>query len=190
MEKQRWSEFCIFILQSRTMKLYINQCLSVGAQPTFSLTQMGSFQFSTCTHEEQQKIADFLTAVDTKIQQLKRKHDLMQQYKKGVMQQLFSQQVRFKDDDGRDYPDWEEKRLGDVASFFSGGTPTSTNPSFYVGDIPFIKSGEINSDKTAQCISAEALQLSSAKLVNKVICYLHFMGQLAERLRFQRLMGL
>lgn len=67
--------------------------------------------------EEQQKIANFLTSVDTKIQQLKHKRTLTQQYKKGVMQQLFSQQVRFKDGDGRDYPEWEKKRLGAVVDY-------------------------------------------------------------------------
>jgi len=74
--------------------------------------------FNTPVHipsvKEQTKIANFLTAVDEKIQKLNQKHDLLTQYKKGVMQQIFSQELRFKDDDGRDFPDWEEKEIGEV----------------------------------------------------------------------------
>lgn len=69
---------------------------------------------------EQTKIANFLTTVDEKITQLTQKSDLLAQYKKGVMQKVFSQELRFKDDDGRDFPEWKEVFLGDVASFIKG----------------------------------------------------------------------
>lgn len=63
---------------------------------------------------EQEKIADFLSAVDEKIRLLKEKHALFQQYKKGVMQKLFSQEIRFKDDNGQAFPDWRLRKLSEL----------------------------------------------------------------------------
>lgn len=70
--------------------------------------------------EEQQKIADFLSSVDKKISIAKEKLDLFKDYKKGIMQKIFNQELRFKDSNGNNYPEWEEKRLGDVFSFKQG----------------------------------------------------------------------
>lgn len=64
--------------------------------------------------KEQEKIAAFLWNIDNKIVSLQTKKELLEKYKKGVLQKIFSQQIRFKDEDGKDYPAWEERKLGDV----------------------------------------------------------------------------
>src|SRR5690606_1245047 len=123
--------------------------------------------------EEQQKIATFLASVDKKIDQLQQKKNLLEQYKKGVMQHLFSQQLRFKDDNGNNYPDWEEKRLGDIViRAQSGGTPKSTNKSYYDGDIPFLSINDMTTQgkylkSTNKSISKKGLENSSSWIVPK-----------------------
>ena len=69
---------------------------------------------------EQTKIATFLTAVDEKLTQLKKKKTLLEQYKKGIMQKLFTQELRFKDNNNQDFPDWQEKTLEEVCDIKGG----------------------------------------------------------------------
>jgi len=66
---------------------------------------------------EQKRIASFFTVLDKKITELKQKQSLLAKYKKGVMQKMFSQELRFKDANGMEFPTWEKKKLGDVALF-------------------------------------------------------------------------
>lgn len=66
---------------------------------------------------EQQKIASFLGAVDEWIGNLKVQKESLEKYKKGMMQKIFNQEIRFKDDDGKNFPEWEEKKFGDCLDY-------------------------------------------------------------------------
>lgn len=89
----------------------------------------------TTNVEEQKKIATFLTATDQRLQLLQQKKAKLEDYKKGVMQQLFSQELRFKDEGGGDFPDWEEKKLGEMGEFKNGINKSSDD---FGHGVPFI----------------------------------------------------
>ena len=120
-----------YFVYSQTFKESYRKWVQVysmrSGQPGLNAEEYKNLKISLPKDEEQQKIANFLTAVDTKLQQLNTKKETLAQYKKGVMQQLFSQQTRFKPDviartqddaispNETEFPDWEEKRLGEIS---------------------------------------------------------------------------
>jgi len=71
--------------------------------------------FISNSSAEQEKIASFLGAVDMRLNQLRRKRELLQTYKRGVMQKLFSQEIRFKGAIGSSFPEWEERKLSEIS---------------------------------------------------------------------------
>ena len=98
-----------------------------NAQKNINLQVLKPLEISIPTLDEQTKIANFLTAVDEKISQLNEQHQLMIQYKKGVMQKIFNQEIRFKDDNGEEFGEWEERILEDVSIIIMGSSPKSKN---------------------------------------------------------------
>lgn len=78
---------------------------------------------------EQRKIADLLSAVDDVISAQEAEVAAWEKRKKGVMQKLFSQEVRFKADDGSNFPDWEEKTLGEICEQLKASIDPRNNPT-------------------------------------------------------------
>jgi type I restriction enzyme S subunit len=111
-----------FLLYSLSIRRgYMEKVATKTAVPYMNKDNCNSIPISYPSYKEQSKIADFLMAVDEKIAQLTQKCELLARYKKGVMQQIFSQELRFKDDDGSDFPDWEEKKLIEISNKISDG---------------------------------------------------------------------
>ncbi|MDH5821215.1 restriction endonuclease subunit S (plasmid) [Acinetobacter pseudolwoffii] len=112
-----------FLQQMRTTSFQL-KAISVVNQSTIMDLQLGDIkklEIGYPSKEEQTKIASFLSNVDEKISQLTQKHALLSQYKQGMMQKLFSQQIRFKADDGSEFGEWEEKELHQIFQIKAGG---------------------------------------------------------------------
>jgi len=92
----------------------LNRYIFGSGQPLVTGSMLKALKVLIPSLPEQLKIASFFTAIDQKISQLKRKKTLLEQYKKGVMQKIFSQEIRFKDDNGHEFPKWEKKKLGEL----------------------------------------------------------------------------
>lgn len=109
------SKFTFYLLSTINWLKY-NEASGV---PSLSANNIKNIKINIPLIKEQEKIASFLSKVDSKIDLLEKKQELWETYKKGIMQQIFSQKIRFKDENGEDYPDWEEKKLEDICEIVS-----------------------------------------------------------------------
>jgi len=118
---------------------------------------------------EQRKIADCLSSLDDLIAGVKQKIENLKQHKQGLMQQLFPQvretvpKLRFPE--FSDATQWETVTLGERCESYSGGTPETSETTYYGGSIPFIRSAEIGRHETSIFITKKGLENSSAKTI-------------------------
>lgn len=108
-----------------------------SGQPGINAEEYKEFEFAIPSLEEQTKIADFLSSVDEKISLLNQQYDLLWQYKKGMMQKIFSQEVRFKDENGKEFPEWNRKFIGNILTIGSGRDYKHLN----AGNVPVFGTG-------------------------------------------------
>lgn len=102
--------------------------------------QLSKLKISVPSLPEQKKIASVLSAVEIHLEALGKKLNLLSDYKRGIVQQIFAQEIRFKRGDRSDFPNWEETRLGDIAdpdikySFTGGPFGSDLKQSHYTED--------------------------------------------------------
>jgi type I restriction enzyme S subunit len=118
---------------------------------------------------EQSEIGKLFDTLDETIALHQRKYENLQAVKKELLKRMFASDKKpVPDFRFNGYTnDWEQRKLGDIAKFYSGGTPAVGNAGYYNGGIPFIRSAELSSETTELTITESGLKNSSAKLVNK-----------------------
>lgn len=120
---------------------------------------------------EQQKIADFLSSVDERIAQVAKKVDLLERYKRGVLQKIFNQELRFKDENEQEFPEWTKCSLRSQGVFTSG-TGFSENEQGGTEGIPFYKVSDMNLPENIKWmlrannyVSAEQIERHNYKVI-------------------------
>lgn len=154
------NSYLFYVVQSS----YFNQLANISSgskMPRSDWSTIADSELFFPTLPEQQKIAEFLSAIDAKIDAVKRKRDAFERYKKGLMQQIFCQKIRFKKDDGSDFPEWELLEAGNLFS--------SVSNKKHNGDLPILSitqnSGAVLRDDVGIDIKATLASVNSYKIV-------------------------
>ena len=158
--KQEYSaDFVFQNTLSQNYEKYILITSQRSGQPGVNAQEYAEYTFSVPEYEEQKKIGTFLTNLDGLITLHQCKSRLLSELRK---MQILPENALLR----RSLTTaWEQRKLGDITSSYSGGTPAVGNKEFYDGKIPFIRSGEIHSSTTELFINDKALDSSSAKMV-------------------------
>ncbi|SGV90081.1 type I restriction modification DNA specificity domain protein [Staphylococcus aureus] len=122
--------------------------VSGSSIPHLFQADMKEFKFNAPPLIEQQKIGKFFSKLDRQIELEEQKLELLQQKKKGYMQKIFSQELRFKDENGNDYPEWEKKKLKEIAYVYTGNTPSKKENIYWIkGEYVWVTPTDINNSK-------------------------------------------
>ncbi|HCW7341058.1 TPA: restriction endonuclease subunit S [Staphylococcus aureus] len=112
LKKEYYYNFFGQYLLSRKGKRKIFLAQSGGSREGLNFKEIANLKIFTPTiFEEQQKIGQFFSKLDRQIELEEQKLELLQQQKKGYMQKIFSQELRFKDENSEDYPHWENSKI-------------------------------------------------------------------------------
>lgn len=163
-----------FIAQFLKAPLRIKQIklISFGsAQPQLTKKDIKKFKITLPKIEEQIKIGAFFKQIDDTIALHQRMLDLLKEQKKGFLQKMFPKngarvpELRFSGFGD----DWEERKLGELANIVGGGTPSTSNPEYWDGDIDWYAPAEIGEQsyvsKSKKTITELGLKKSSARIL-------------------------
>ena len=184
LQKDKYNpEFFALTISSGTSQKRLSKLAQGKSVVHLHNEDLSGLQIKVPTLAEQQKIADFLSNVDSIITAETKILNTLQKKKKALMQKLFTRQLRFKSEDGTDFPEWEEKCIDEIAECIAGATPdTKKNEYWENGTIPWMSSGEVNKKyvyETDRTITQLGYKKCSTKMipVNTVVIALAGQGK-------------
>ena len=101
-------------------KDFLSKALLTAVPKKINMDSLKQTKVKLPSLQEQKKIADFFSLVDKKIEKQSEKVEALKTYKKGIMQKIFKQEIRFKDENGREYPEWENIQLDRICNIKKG----------------------------------------------------------------------
>lgn len=157
-----------YMMQSESVRKQV-KVLAAGAKVLgISKSNLEKVNVKLPTLQEQERIANFLTKVDKIIEKQEEKVKNLENYKKGMMQKIFSQEIRFKDENGNEYPEWQKMKLKDVANRFEYGMNSASTE--FDGKNKYIRITDIDENtykyKNDNIVSPEGV-LEDKYLVNE-----------------------
>lgn len=141
--KSENSKFIFFQTLTERYDKWVKITSMRSGQPGINANEYSDFTMNVPSLPEQQKIADFLSTIDTIIEKQRAMVLAWEERKKGVMQKLFSQEVRFEADDGSDFPDWEEKSFVNTFDSLNNSTFSRDCLNYENGSVKYIHYGDI-----------------------------------------------
>lgn len=151
--KQHNQMFLYHVLTSFKVQKNITRLAGTSTIPDLNHGDFYNIKISYPTLEEQEKIASFFSLIDKKIELQTEKVEELKNYKKGIMQKIFSQELRFKDENGNEYPEWEISTIEKIANLEKGFTPDTKDEESWIGDIPWLSIADMKQGKYVANVS-------------------------------------
>lgn len=125
------SHFLKYYLESFQGKKRLLDKASGSNQKALTISGLESLKVNTTNNNEEIKIKNFFNKLDRQIELEEQKLEKLEEQKKGYMQKIFSQELRFKDENGNDYPEWEDKLISDIGKVVTGNTPSKKDNDYW-----------------------------------------------------------
>lgn len=204
-KENHYSKYFYYTFLSKRFKNFLQQLTAGSTIVHLYQKDFEKYKIAYSSLQEQEKIANFLSSIDKKISLTEEKLELFREYKKGVMQKIFTQELRFKDSNGNDYPEWNLVYTKDISKITMGFTPSTKDEKMWNGQYKWLSIADLKENgkyiyKTSKTITDKGIKnkkilskgtlvmsfkltlgrvgiLSDNMFTNEAICHFHWLGK-------------